>query len=76
MFDRRNAMSRPALNEKQEKVYRYLVSSIAQGFPPTVREICAALNIKSTSTVHGILDVLEDGGYNKGQLLLPRNKNS
>lgn len=56
-------MSRPALNEKQEKVYRYLVSSIAQGFPPTVREICAALNIKSTSTVHGILDVLEDGGY-------------
>lgn len=56
-------MSRPALNEKQEKVYRYLVSSMAQGFPPTVREICAALNIKSTSTVHGILDALEDGGY-------------
>ena len=66
-------MSRPALNEKQEKVYRYLVSSIAQGFPPTVREICAALNIKSTSTVHGILSALEENGYIERD---PRNSRS
>lgn len=56
-------MSRPPLKEKQEKVYRYLVSSMAEGLPPTVREICKACSIKSTSTVHGILDVLENNGY-------------
>lgn len=56
-------MSRPALTEKQERVYRYLVSSMADGLPPTVREICGGCSIKSTSTVHGILDALEDYGY-------------
>ncbi len=56
-------MSRPALSEKQERVYRFLVSSMAEGLPPTVREICSACSIKSTSTVHGILDVLEENGY-------------
>ena len=56
-------MSRPPLNEKQEKVYKYLVSSMADGLPPTVREICKSCSIKSTSTVHGILDALEKKGY-------------
>ncbi len=56
-------MSREPLNEKQEKVYRYLVSSMAEGLPPTVREICSYCAIKSTSTVHGILDSLEEKGY-------------
>lgn len=56
-------MSRPTLTEKQEKVYRYLVSSMADGLPPTVREICSGCSIKSTSTVHGILDALEEYGY-------------
>ena len=56
-------MSREPLSEKQEKVYRYLVSSLADGLPPTVREICKYCSIKSTSTVHGILDILEDKGY-------------
>lgn len=56
-------MSRQSLTEKQEKVYRYLVSSMANGLPPTVREICKGCSIKSTSTVHGILDALEEYGY-------------
>ena len=56
-------MSRQPLNEKQEKVYRYLVSALSEGFPPTVREICKGCSIKSTSTVHGILDSLEREGY-------------
>lgn len=56
-------MSRPTLTEKQERVYRYLVSSMADGLPPTVREICSGCSIKSTSTVHGILDALEEYGY-------------
>ena len=36
---------------------------MASGLPPTVREICAATGIKSTSTVHSILSILEDEGY-------------
>ncbi len=36
---------------------------MSQGFPPTVREICNNTGIKSTSTVHAILGVLEEEGY-------------
>jgi len=56
-------MSKPALNEKQQSVYNFLVKQLSEGFPPTVREICSATGIKSTSTVHSILSALEDGGY-------------
>lgn len=56
-------MSKPQLTEKQLKVYNYLVKKISEGFPPTVREICFATGIKSTSTVHAILNVLEENGY-------------
>lgn len=56
-------MSKPTLTEKQSEVYNFLVKEMSSGFPPTVREICAATGIKSTSTVHGILSVLEEGGY-------------
>lgn len=56
-------MSRPTLTDKQLKVYNFLVKKISEGVPPTVREICNALSIKSTSTVHAILGALEDGGY-------------
>lgn len=56
-------MSRPTLTDKQLKVYNFLVKKISEGVPPTVREICGALSIKSTSTVHAILGVLEEGGY-------------
>ncbi len=56
-------MIRPTLSEKQLKVYNFLVKKSSSGLPPTVREICNATGIKSTSTVHAILNVLEDGGY-------------
>lgn len=56
-------MSRPSLKEKQLKVYNFLVKKISAGLPPTVREICEATGIKSTSTVHEILNVLEEYGY-------------
>lgn len=56
-------MSRPTLSEKQLKVYNFLVKKSSSGLPPTVREICLATGIKSTSTVHAILSVLEDNGY-------------
>lgn len=56
-------MSKTPLTEKQEKVYRFLVEEMSSGFPPTVREICAATGIKSTSTVHAILNALEEERY-------------
>lgn len=51
------------LNEKQEKVLMFLKERAQDGVPPTVREICAAAGIKSTSTVHSYLKTLEDEGY-------------
>ena len=56
-------MSKTPLNEKQQAVYNYLVTTLSGGLPPTVREICLATGIKSTSTVHGILSALEEEGY-------------
>ena len=49
--------------EKQTLVYKYLVQTLGDGVPPTVREICTACGIKSTSTVHAVLNSLEDQGY-------------
>ena len=51
------------LNEKQQKVLEYVQNRAQDGLPPSVREICAATGIKSTSTVHAYLRLLEDEGY-------------
>jgi len=51
------------LNEKQQKVLTFLQECAQNGVPPTVREICAAAGIKSTSTVHAYLKLLESEGY-------------
>ncbi len=56
-------MSKKPLTEKQQLVYNFIVKQMAQGFPPTVREICNNTGIKSTSTVHAVLGVLEEEGY-------------
>ncbi len=56
-------MSKTPLTEKQQLVYSYLVKELSGGLPPTVREICNATGIKSTSTVHAILSALEEEGY-------------
>ena len=56
-------MSKTPLNEKQTAVYTFLVQQMSEGFPPSVREICSATGIKSTSTVHAILNTLEEEGY-------------
>lgn len=56
-------MSRPTLTEKQLKVYNFLVKALGCGVPPSVREICNDTGIKSTSTVHAILNALEENGY-------------
>lgn len=56
-------MSKPSFTEKQSLVYEFLFKSMANSIPPTVREICKATGIKSTSTVHAILTSLEENGY-------------
>ena len=51
------------LTKKQKAVLAFLQERAQDGLPPTVREICAAAGIKSTSTVHAYLKTLEDEGY-------------
>lgn len=51
------------MNEKMKQVYDYIRERIDSGFAPTVREICAALDIRSTSTVHRYINQLVDEGY-------------
>lgn len=49
--------------DKIMKVYNFTVSFIKEnGFPPSVREICTKLNIKSTATVYGYIEKLKDKG--------------
>lgn len=52
-----------ALTEKQQKVLTFVKERLNDGIPPTVREIGEATGIKSTSTVHHYLKLLEDQGY-------------
>ena len=52
------------ISKKQQEILDYIKSQIAKrGFPPSVREICAAVNLKSTSSVHSYLSSLEKSGY-------------
>ena len=50
-------------NDRQDKILAFIRSEVERrGFPPSVREICEAMGIKSTSTVHGHLRRLENRG--------------
>ena len=51
------------LTASQQKVYDYLRNRAQSGLPPTVREICRATGLKSTSSVHAHLKTLEREGY-------------
>ncbi|MGN0612655.1 MAG: transcriptional repressor LexA [Porcipelethomonas sp.] len=51
------------LNEKAAEIYNFIKDSINNGYPPTVREICSALGIRSTSTVHKYISQLVEEGY-------------
>lgn len=50
------------LNEKAKAVYEYIKDCTDNGIPPTVREICSALGLKSTSTAHRYINLLVDEG--------------
>lgn len=58
---------------KKEQIYDFLKSyTETKGYPPSVREICEAVSLKSTSTVHGYLKKLENEGLIKRDPTKPR----
>lgn len=63
-------MNRTTLNDKEKKVLEYIKEQIKDtGYPPSVREICAALGFKSTSSAHQYIWRLAEKGYiDKGDL--------
>ena len=56
-------MVKERITDKQREILEYIKSQILErGFPPAVREICEAVNLKSTSSVHSHLETLERNG--------------
>ena len=61
------------LKDREQKILNYMKEEIRlKGYPPTVREICSALNIKSTSTAHKDIDSLVKQGYIRKDPSKPR----
>ncbi len=51
------------MNDKEKRVFEYVKSRIEEGFAPSIREICAALGIRSTSTAARYVNDLVSEGY-------------
>ena len=61
------------ISKKQAEILEYIKNEIInRGFPPAVREICEAVHLKSTSSVHSHLETLEKNGYIKRDPTKPR----
>lgn len=61
------------ITAKQEEILNYIKNAILdRGFPPAVREICQAVGLKSTSSVHSHLESLEKNGYIRRDPTKPR----
>ena len=61
------------ISKKQLEILEYIKSEIIRiGYPPAVREICEAVNLKSTSSVHSHLETLEKNGYIRRDPTKPR----
>lgn len=66
-------MSYGKISAKQKEILEYLKSQIvSKGYPPAVREICEAVKLKSTSSVHSHLETLEKNGYIRRDPSKPR----
>ena len=66
-------MTQGKISKKQKEILEYIKSQILErGFPPAVREICEAVNLKSTSSVHSHLETLEKNGYIRRDPTKPR----
>ncbi len=61
------------ITNKQQEILNYIKDEIlSKGYPPAVREICEAVNLKSTSSVHSHLETLEKNGYIRRDPTKPR----
>lgn len=61
------------ISSKQQEILDYLKTQVlSKGYPPSVREICEAVHLKSTSSVHSHLETLEKNGYIRRDPTKPR----
>ncbi len=61
------------ITAKQEEILNFIKEEILRkGYPPAVREICEAVHLKSTSSVHAHLETLEENGYIRRDPTKPR----
>ena len=61
------------ITKKQQEILDYIKEEILKkGYPPAVREICEAVHLKSTSSVHSHLETLEQNGYIRRDPTKPR----
>lgn len=73
LYSGRKSMSQGKITSKQQEILQYIKDMILRkGYPPTVREICEAVHLKSTSSVHSHLETLERNGYIRRDPTKPR----
>ena len=66
-------MANGRISKKQQEILDFMKSEIlTKGYPPAVREICEAVHLKSTSSVHAHLETLEKNGYIRRDPTKPR----
>ena len=66
-------MASGKISAKQQEILDYIKDEILKkGYPPTVREICETVSLKSTSSVHSHLETLEKNGYIRRDPTKPR----
>lgn len=66
-------MANGKISKKQSEILEYIKEQILKkGYPPAVREICEAVHLKSTSSVHAHLETLEKNGYIRRDPTKPR----
>ena len=66
-------MTQEKITAKQQEILEYIKETILKkGYPPAVREICEAVHLKSTSSVHSHLETLEEKGYIRRDPTKPR----
>ncbi len=66
-------MANGTITTKQKEILEYIKEEILKkGYPPAVREICEAVHLKSTSSVHSHLETLEKNGYIRRDPTKPR----
>lgn len=73
LYSGRKSMSQGKITSKQQEILQYIKDTILEkGYPPTVREICEAVHLKSTSSVHSHLETLERNGFIRRDPTKPR----